>query len=164
MKLNRHLNTKDTQLSEFHPFIEADNTILGLKAIINTMGDWVFVKDDKSRLLIVNDAFCEFFQMTDEQAIGKTLYEDIAQEEQESFMSIDNQVIETGIENIRDETISFRGGEMINISTRKNRLIGKDGKRYLVGVVKDITEVVKARNALKNPKNNSKKKSRQKTS
>ena len=149
MKSNRHLNTKDTQLTEFQPFIEADNTILGLKAIINTMGDWVFVKDDKSRLLIVNDAFCEFFQMTEEQAIGKTLYEDIAQEEQESFMSIDKQVIETGIENIRDETISFRGGEMINISTRKNRLIGKDGKRYLVGVVRDITEVVKARNALK---------------
>lgn len=83
------------------------------------MGDWVFVKDDKSRLLIVNDAICEFFQMTEGQAIGKTLYEDITQEEQESFMSIDKQVIETLIENIRDETISFRGGEMINISTRK---------------------------------------------
>lgn len=32
-----------------------------INAIINSLGDSIFVKDDQSRLLLVNDAFCEIF-------------------------------------------------------------------------------------------------------
>ncbi len=38
--------------------------------IINKIGDPVFVKDDKSRLLLVNDAFCKLFDLQRSDIIG----------------------------------------------------------------------------------------------
>lgn len=73
---------------------------------INSIGDPFFVKNDKSKLVYVNDAFCDLFLLKREDILGKTLAEDVPQNERESFLSIDRQVIETGIENINEETLT----------------------------------------------------------
>jgi PAS domain S-box-containing protein len=108
--------------------------------ILNNIGDPIFVKDDQSRLLIVNDAFCETFGLTRTTIIGKTLAEDVAPDERESFLKIDKQVILDGVENINEESLTVRGGLIQTISTRKTRFINSDGKVFLVGVIRDITE------------------------
>lgn len=118
-------------------------------SILNNIGDPVFVKDDQSRLLIVNDAFTEIFNLHRDEIIGKTLAEEVSPEEQESFLKIDKQVLEDGIENINEEALTIRGGETRTISTRKTRFIDADGKKYLVGVIHDITERKKSENSLK---------------
>ncbi|WP_445710052.1 PAS domain-containing sensor histidine kinase [Flavobacterium sp.] len=118
-------------------------------SILNNIGDPVFVKDDQSRLLIVNDAFTEIFNLHRDEIIGKTLAEEVSPEEQESFLKIDKQVLEDGIENINEEALTIRGGETRTISTRKTRFIDADGKKYVVGVIHDITERKKSENSLK---------------
>ncbi len=45
-------------------------------AIINNIGDPIFVKDENSRLIFVNDACCKLFDLTRDNIIGKTLAED----------------------------------------------------------------------------------------
>ena len=57
--------------------------------ILNNIGDPVFVKDHKSKLLIVNDAFCEIFNLSRDNIIGKTLAEDVPDAEREIFLKID---------------------------------------------------------------------------
>jgi len=42
-------------------------------SILNGVGDHVFVKDNQSRLLIVNDAFTEIFDLNRDGIIGRTL-------------------------------------------------------------------------------------------
>jgi PAS domain S-box-containing protein len=118
-------------------------------SILNNIGDPVFVKDDQSRLVIVNDAFSSIFGLTRENIIGKTLAEDVSPEEQEIFLKIDKQVLEDGIENINEETLTIRGGKTRTISTRKTRFIDSEGKKYLVGVIHDITERKKSEVSLK---------------
>lgn len=118
-------------------------------SILNNIGDPVFVKDDQSRLLIVNDAFSKIFDLKRNNIIGKTLAEDVPQSERENFLKIDRQVIEDGVENINEESLTVRGGETRIISTRKTRFIDSDGKKYLVGVMHDITEIKKSENSLK---------------
>ena len=49
--------------------------------ILNNMGDAVFVKDDQSKLLLVNNAFCEMFGLPRAAIIGKTLAEDVPPDE-----------------------------------------------------------------------------------
>ena len=119
------------------------------KSILNNIGDPVFVKDDQSRLVIVNDAFCNIFGLERETIIGKTLAEDVHEGERESFLKIDKEVIESGVENINDETLTVRGGQTRSISTRKTRFESSDGKKYLVGVIHDITERIKSEDSLK---------------
>ena len=117
--------------------------------ILNKIGDPVFVKDEQSRLLIVNDAFRDIFGLKRENIIGKTLAEHVPLEEQESFLKIDKQVLKDGIENINDETLTISGGETRIISTKKSRFIDTEGKKYLIGVIHDITERKKAEDSLK---------------
>ncbi|MBT8318334.1 MAG: PAS domain S-box protein [Lutibacter sp.] len=115
-----------------------------LDNIINKVGDPLFVKDEESRLLLVNEAFCKLFGLAKSKIIGKTLAEDVSPEERESFFKIDKQVLTDGIENINEESLTVRGGETRTISTRKTRFSDINGKKYLVGVIRDITSIKKA--------------------
>lgn len=114
------------------------------KTILNNMGDPVFVKDARSRLVLVNDAFCEIFGLPRLEIIGKTLAEDVAPDEREHFLKVDKQVLSDGIERIVEERLTVRGGETRIISTRKTRFIDETGNRFLVGVIRDVTELKQA--------------------
>lgn len=118
-------------------------------SILNNIGDPVFVKDEQSKLIYVNDAFSSIFNLTRKDIIGKTLAEDVTPEEQEIFLRIDKQVLNDGIENINEETLTIRGGKTRIISTRKTRLIDADGKKYLIGVIHDISDRKKTEISLK---------------
>ncbi|MCB2209089.1 MAG: PAS domain S-box protein [Bacteroidetes bacterium] len=108
--------------------------------VLNNMGDPVFVKDDQSRLLLVNDAFCELFGLQRADIIGKTLAEDVPEEEMEQFLKIDKQVLLDGKENINEETITVRDKQTKVISTRKTRFIDEQGRKFLVGISRDFTD------------------------
>jgi len=69
-----------------------------LEKIINNIGDPVFVKDDQSRMILVNDAFCAIFNLSREDIIGKTLAEDVPADQKEHFLRIDKQVLSDGKE------------------------------------------------------------------
>lgn len=141
---------KQNEILRLHSSIEKkEEQEYFYNSILNNIGDPVFVKDDQSRLLIVNDAFTEIFNLHRDDIIGKTLAEEVSPEERESFLKIDKQVLEDGTENINEEALTIRGGETRTISTRKTRFVDADGKKYLVGVIHDITERKKSENSLK---------------
>lgn len=141
---------KQNEILKLHSFIQKEKRReYYYNSILNNIGDPVFVKDDQSRLLMVNDAFCEIFHLQRDQIIGKTLSEDVSPEEQDIFLKIDKQVLENGLENINEETLTVRGGETRIISTKKKRFLDADNKKYLVGVIHDITERKKTENSLK---------------
>jgi len=140
-KLAKTLNEqKQTEVELIEAKENAEKSENYLNSIINNIGDPVFVKDDQSRILLTNDAFCSLFQLSRDQMIGKTLAEEVPPEEQESFLSIDKEVIETGKENINEESFSVIGKQPKIISTKKSRFIDNNGKKYLIGIIRDITE------------------------
>ena len=114
------------------------------KTILNSMGDPVFVKDFQSKLVLVNDAFCKVFGRSRTEIIGKTLAEDVSPEERDGFLKVDRQVISTGIESVVEESLTIRGGKTRTISTRKTRFIDKMGGKFLVGIIRDITDYKEA--------------------
>ncbi|SFC84893.1 PAS domain-containing sensor histidine kinase [Algibacter pectinivorans] len=110
-----------------------------LDNIINNIGDPLFVKDEQSRMLIVNDAFCKMFNVSRNEVLGKTMAEDLTPSESESFLSIDRKVVESGEENITEESFTINGREKQVISTKKTRYIDGNGKKFLIGTIRDIT-------------------------
>lgn len=126
--------TEQTKVEEL--LVESKND---LKAIINNIGDPLFVKDEESRLILVNDAFCKLFDTSISQVIGKTLAEEVSEKEREVFLKIDKQVLKTGIENINEENLTVRNGETKTISTRKTRYVDQNGNKFLIGTIRDIT-------------------------
>lgn len=134
-----------------------------LHNIINNIADPVFVKDEESRLLVVNDAFCRMFNLRKDEIIGKTLAEDINPDEMENFLKIDKQVLKTGIENATEEQLTIRSGETLTITTKKTRYINSNGKKFLVAISHDITNRIKMENELKTAKEKAEESERLKT-
>ena len=143
------INKRKTQLEE----LKRQNAILKeqlkesastrdafLTLTLNTIGDPFFIKDQDSRLLYMNDAFCEIFGLSREDIVGKTLAENVAPEEMKNFLAIDQSVLQTGIENIQVETLTVRDQATKIISTRKSRFVDSQGNKFLVGIIRDLTE------------------------
>ena len=120
-----------------------------LNSIIDHIADPVYVKDDQSRLRLVNNSFCKLFDLSRDAIIGKTLAEGVTPEEQEDFLKIDRDVLDSGKDNLNEETITVRGGQTRILSTKKSRFIDKMGEKYLIGVSHDITERKLAEEVLK---------------
>ena len=120
--------------------------------LFNEIKDAVFVKDDCSRLVMVNDSFCELFQLDRDKVIGKTLAEHVAPHEREGFLSIDQKVLDDGIENISEESLTLKGRPSKMLSTRKSRFIDATGRKFLVGVTRDVSKNDKAKDLLKKHK------------
>lgn len=141
IKLAKTLNERKQVQEELLKAKEnAEKSEIYLNSIINNIGAPVFVKDDQSRILLTNEAFCSLFDLSRDQMIGQTLAEEVPPEEQESFLSIDKEVIETGKENINEETFSVIGKQTKIFSTKKSRFIDVNGEKYLIGIIHDITE------------------------
>lgn len=109
-------------------------------SILNDMGDAVFVKDEQSRFMLVNDAFCKMANLSEKDIVGRTLAEEVAPEEHELFLKIDKEVFRTGKESIVEEMITIRGVKTKTLSTRKTRFIDSKGKKFIVGAIRDISE------------------------
>lgn len=128
---------------------EIEKTKQYLDNIINNIGYPVFVKDEQSKFMLVNDAFCDFFTLSRDEIYGTTLANNIPPEELEVFLRIDKQVLEDGIERINEEPVTTKNGETRIISTKKTLFIDNSGNKHLIGLITDITERVKAEEAMK---------------
>jgi len=125
-----------------------------LENIINNIADPVFVKDEHSHILLANDAFCKLVDLPKEDVIGKTLAENVSPSERDEAFKIDKQVIDSGIDNINEETMTLSNKETRIISTKKTRFVDSSNTIFLIGVIRDITERKKAEIELENYKNN----------
>jgi len=115
-----------------------------LANIINNMGQPVFVKDEQHRFLLVNDAFCTLFDLNREQIIGKTLAENVPLNEHERITKIDKKVLSDGKMSIVEESLTVHEHVSMLFLTTKTRYINKNGEKFLVVVVQDITQQKKA--------------------
>jgi PAS domain S-box-containing protein len=111
-----------------------------LNKIINSIGDPVFVKDRQHRLVLVNDAECRLAGRSREKLLGKTDYDFFPKEQVDIFWENDELVLKTGKENVNEETITDAQGNTRTIITKKTLYTDKAGEKFIVGVIRDITE------------------------
>ena len=117
--------------------------------VSNSIGQPVFVKDDQHRLIHVNQAFCDIFDMEYQEIIGKTLAEHVPPDEQEHFLRIDRKVLDSGQTHSGEEMLTVKNKNPLTIFTTKSRVISKEGAKFLVGIIQDITPIKAAAEALR---------------
>ena len=124
-----------------------------LNKIINSISDPIFVKDSEHRLVLVNDAECILAGRSREELIGKTDYDFFPKEQVDIFWQKDDEVLETGRENINEEEITDALGNKRVIVTKKTLYIDKAGNRFIVGILRDMTERKRSEQALQKDHN-----------
>ena len=116
--------------------------------IMNAIGDPIFVKDEGSVFVFVNDALCEMLGISRENIIGKTLGESLPKDQMDHFLEVDRRVLNTGKEDITEEPLTGADKKILTIITKKSCFEDKDGKKYLVGIITDVTDRKMAENKL----------------
>jgi PAS domain S-box-containing protein len=115
-----------------------------LEKIIDSVADPIFVKDSEHRLLLVNAAECELAGRCREEMIGRTDYAFFPKEQVDVFWEKDEIVFQTGHGNVNEEEITNAQGDKRVIVTKKNLYSDTTGASYIVGVIRDITDLKKA--------------------
>src|SRR5262245_12801255 len=108
--------------------------------IVDAITNPLFVKDEAHCLVLVNDAFCGILGRAREQIIGRTDFDFVPPEEARVFQAKDRIVFETGAPDENEEPLTDAAGKQHWIVTRKSLIRTDDGKKYIVGVITDITE------------------------
>ncbi len=112
-----------------------------LDRIINAIADPVFVKDDARRFVLVNDAFCEMIGHTRENLVGGDDDYLLPKEQVDVFREADAAVLATDRKHISEESLcNASTGAVRTVVTHKSCYKAKNGKRFIVGVIRDITE------------------------
>lgn len=112
-----------------------------LDNIINAIADPILVKNREHSLVLVNDAFCALAGRSREEVIGRNDYAFFPRDESDMFWKIDEKVFETGKENINEEELTEAQGQKRVLITKKSLYRDLKGDTYVVGVIRDITDL-----------------------
>ena len=116
--------------------------------LFNYLAQPIFIKDSRHRIIYANTAFFDIFKTDESQVIGFTLAEAVPEHEREHFLSVDRNVLDTGVDDLREEELTVDGQTRI-IVTSKRRYINEAGECFLIGSIHDITELRSAERELK---------------
>ncbi|MDM8554035.1 response regulator [Desulfococcaceae bacterium HSG7] len=116
-----------------------------LDSIINAMPNPVFVKNDRHQWIILNDAFCNFMEIPREKLLGKSESDVLPKEKADIFLEKDRLIFDTGGSHESELDFTDSEGLVHTILIRKTVMIDETGKRVLIGVITDVTELKKAR-------------------
>ena len=111
-----------------------------LGRILSTIPDPVFVKNEEHRFVLVNDALCALIGRSSQEFLGRLDVDFVSVEEAKVFLAGDDRVLATGEENLSEERITDGQGQSRAIVTKKGLLVDGRGNRFIVGVIRDVTE------------------------
>lgn len=121
-----------------------------LRALIDRVPDYLFVKDTESRFLVANPPVAEDLGLRVEDLIGKTDFDLHPRERAEKFFADEQNILRSGEPMIdHEEFVLTKPGKKKWFATSKLPLRGPDGVVIgLVGVCRDITDRKQAEAAL----------------
>ncbi|MBS3773103.1 MAG: PAS domain S-box protein, partial [Candidatus Thermoplasmatota archaeon] len=111
-----------------------------LENIINTVADPLFVKDRDHNWILLNDAYCSFMGYSRDELLGRSDYDFFPDEEADVFWEKDEEVFETGQENVNEEKFTDKQGTTHTVITRKKAYTNEKGEQTLVGTIHDISQ------------------------
>ncbi|MGI5860908.1 MAG: two-component system sensor histidine kinase NtrB [Myxococcales bacterium] len=122
-----------------------------LAGIIDETAHPIFVKDRQYRFVVINQAFCDLMCAPRDEILGKTDYDFFPREEADWFRKKDADMFATGESQVIDgESFTDQEGKHHVLATTKAPLRNAAGEiEYLVGIIKDISQIKAAEDELR---------------
>ncbi len=119
-----------------------------LEGILNHVNDPVFVKDEDHKFVMLNDASCDFFGLERKDVLGKTDFDIFPESEANVYRLKDIAVLTSGQGNVNVENFTDSLGNKFIISTKKSLYKTSNGDKFLVVIIRDISELKKTEKLL----------------
>ena len=120
--------------------VEGGVTLPFLAGILDALPNPVFVKDERHRWVLVNERFCRLLGRGRYELMGRSDYDVSLRSEADEFWKKDDLVFATGEMVENEEPFTDPTGAVHVFLTRKTLVVDPVGRRFLVGVVTDISE------------------------
>ncbi|TVQ17622.1 MAG: CHASE2 domain-containing protein, partial [Leptolyngbya sp. DLM2.Bin15] len=111
-----------------------------LNSIINTIPDPIFVKDNRHRWIVLNEAYASFVGQPVETLLEKSEQDILSQDQADLFRQQDEQTLATGLGNETEEEFTNVHGQTYYIATKRSLHRDSAGNVFLVGVIHDVTQ------------------------
>ncbi|MGH6924474.1 MAG: diguanylate cyclase domain-containing protein [Propylenella sp.] len=115
-----------------------------LRGILDAVPHPIFVKDEDSRFVMVNEAMCEFMGRAFSELVGRGDHDFVPGHQAEIYVENDRLVLRDGEINVNEEPFTDAAGEVRTIVTRKKRIVLSEGRPLLIGCITDISDFRRA--------------------
>jgi two-component system CheB/CheR fusion protein len=109
-------------------------------SFLDSLPNPVFVKDERHRWVFLNKSYCDLMGHAREELLGKSDYDYFPREQADVFWAKDDAVFSSGALNENEERFTDAAGREHVIITRKTIHADANGRRFLLGVITDITD------------------------
>ena len=120
--------------------LDREVTLPFLAGLLDALPNPVFVKDERHRWVLLNERFCRLLGRHRSDLLGRSDFDFFPGVEAEEFWRKDDAVFATGAVDENEERFTDGEGKTHIILTRKTLLTDPLGRRFLVGVITDISE------------------------
>ena len=140
-QVERLKQEEDRKQKEMIKNIE-DNKDMLMRVIDNIPGK-IFVKDNESRIILLNKAVANAYNLPKEKLINTTDFEFFSTEDATEYRKIEKEIMDTGkIEHIPEEIFKDKEGNVRILDTIKMPFkISGDDRVGLLGVQTDVTDI-----------------------
>ncbi len=115
-----------------------------LRLLVDSLPIQIFIKDinDGNRYVFANKALCDFFQLPEEQVLGRSNFELFGIDDAEKVRALDISAAQS----VKSETeqtahLTDKSGKLRAFRLVKRRYSGKDGSQLILGSSTEITEL-----------------------
>ncbi len=121
-----------------------------LRGVINSIPDLIFFKNTEGEYLGCNRSFESFVGFEEQSLLGKTDFDLFDKDTAEFFGRKDDEIFTSGKPVTNEEWVDYPDGKKVLWDTMKTQFKGLDGTLHgLVGISRDITDRMRAEEALK---------------
>jgi PAS domain S-box-containing protein len=119
-----------------------------LSGILAELPNPVFVKDEGRRWVLVNDSYCRLMGCERAEMLGKTDHDIFPKGEADAITSRDDAVFSSSGVTESEERFTDKQGSEHVLLMRRTLHVEPDRRRFLLGIITDITERTRAERAL----------------
>lgn len=132
--------TEEVRLRE-----EVEGSRSYFEAVLGTLNNPVYVKDEKHNVVYCNEAFCEFVGRSRKEVLSQPEWTFFPDKDVDECRRRDVSVLKTGQENEVEEILRDGQGELRTILSKRSLYRG-DGVNQIVCEMVDVTELMRLQN------------------